>query len=243
MDNELRGHFSGDIGDCLLGVQTIRKLGITKLYLDPEPNYGTKMGEGAIRALIPLLRSQGINAFQYTGKEPIDIDLDQFRDGSQLLQNTHLSLCIAHRFDVNIDVCEKYISVEPKRIASVVIHESDRYNNNLFDWQYILKGIDDIIVVGMEHEAVRLMNKCGRDIRYVPTTDFLELAQIISGCDVFIGNQSSPFAIAEGMKKNRIQETYRPIQNALPMTFNGLSVITELQLYYAKHTLTKKWLP
>jgi len=97
-------------------------------------------------------------------------------------------------------------------------------------------------VVGMEHEAYRLMGKCGRDIKYVPTANFLELAQIISGCDVFIGNQSSPFALAEGMKKNRIQETYRPIQNALPMTYNGLSVITELQMYYAKHTLMKKWL-
>ena len=50
------------------------------------------------------------------------------------------------------------------------------------------------------------------DVPHHPTADFLELARVIAGCKLFVGNSSSPYAIAEALKKPVVQEvaTYTP---------------------------------
>jgi len=42
------------------------------------------------------------------------------------------------------------------------------------------------------------------------------MASKISACDLFIGNQSMPFAIAEGLKVRRILEVAPAVPNVIP---------------------------
>ena len=50
------------------------------------------------------------------------------------------------------------------------------------------------------------MRKMVPQIKFRPVNDFLEMASIISGCRLFVGNQSFPFALAEALKANRLLE-------------------------------------
>jgi len=43
----------------------------------------------------------------------------------------------------------------------------------------------------------------------------LDLAQVISGADLFIGNQSCAYAIAEGLKKRAVLEVCTWLPNCL----------------------------
>ena len=49
-----------------------------------------------------------------------------------------------------------------------------------------------------------------------PTKNFYDLARIIAGCKFFIGNQSFPFALAEGLKVKRVLELYFECPNVIP---------------------------
>lgn len=54
---------------------------------------------------------------------------------------------------------------------------------------------------------------------------FLELAEIIAVCKLFIGNQSFPFSIAEGLKIQRILELSTDIINVVPEGKGGYDVL------------------
>ena len=45
-----------------------------------------------------------------------------------------------------------------------------------------------------------------KNLRYLVVNDFLEMASHINSCKLFVGNQSFPFSIAEGLKVNRVLE-------------------------------------
>lgn len=57
----------------------------------------------------------------------------------------------------------------------------------------------------MPHEHRQFCN-CFGEVEYQPTKDLLEVAKLIAGSPLFIGNQSSAMAIAEGLKHPRVQE-------------------------------------
>ncbi len=64
-----------------------------------------------------------------------------------------------------------------------------------------------LLFVGLKHEWREFIGHHGY-VEYVPTANMLEVAQLIAGSDLFIGNQSCANAIAEGLKHNSIQETH-----------------------------------
>jgi len=89
----------------------------------------------------------------------------------------------------------------------IIINRTIRYNNKNFPWQEIVnKYFNKIIFVGLPDEYKEFSSNFGK-IKYVESSSILELFHIISGCKIFIGNQSFPYSLAEGLKKNCIQET------------------------------------
>ena len=52
------------------------------------------------------------------------------------------------------------------------------------------------------------MKKMVPQIRHRPVKDFLEMASVIAGAKLFIGNQSFPFSLAEALKVNRLLEVH-----------------------------------
>jgi hypothetical protein len=55
------------------------------------------------------------------------------------------------------------------------------------------------VFVGLAQEHVEFCRVTGWQIPHHPTQNMLELAQVIAGADVFVGNQSQAFALAVGL--------------------------------------------
>lgn len=87
----------------------------------------------------------------------------------------------------------------------IVVNRTSRYlldgpSEAWSDW--VNNGLGDYAVfVGNEEEHADFEKIFKLKIEHYKTNDLLELAQVIQGCDMFIGNQSVAFSIAVGLGK------------------------------------------
>lgn len=129
---------------------------------------------------------------------------------SQTLFQSHLNWLIQDKkigHDFTSDA--PWLTVEPskKTEGRVVIARSERYRNPYFNWKAVVdKYQDNILFIGLPHEHAEFSATYGQ-VEHLPTKNYLEVAQAIKGSLLFIGNQSSPMAVAEGLKHPTIQET------------------------------------
>jgi|SRR6056300_411272 hypothetical protein len=213
---------SGDIGDIIFSLPTIRALGGGKLYLDPEGGESspyvrwmhktrTKLNIKTIESLKPLLELQPyISSVEPLSGQKVDYDLDQFRHHIKFnnLSDSHLdcfNLSKTHRNEPWITGVEPII-LDKK----IVISRSPRVHGNHEFWELTLPQIKDrCVFVGFEKEHEIVEYTFDVKIEHYKTETILELARVIAGCDEFYGNQSFAHSLAEGMKKNIIHEYYR----------------------------------
>lgn len=98
----------------------------------------------------------------------------------------------------------------------IVFSRTARYLSHDFPWQDIIQWFGDrAVLLGTPQEYnnfVRLSPQAAK-LSYKQTADLLEAAQIIQSADLFVVNQSSLFAIAEGLKKPRVLESFVPCAN------------------------------
>lgn len=83
----------------------------------------------------------------------------------------------------------------------LVVSRSARYHNPNFPWYDLNQFADRAVFVGTSEEHEAFCKKQGIGMLYAPISNALELAQLIDNAAAFIGNQSLPLAIAEGLKK------------------------------------------
>lgn len=88
----------------------------------------------------------------------------------------------------------------------IVISKTDRYGNGQVHpvWQRIVneKWYDQALFVGTAEEHANYEADFKIKIQHYPTKDLLELAEVINGSDLYIGNQSVGMAIAQGLGVN-----------------------------------------
>jgi hypothetical protein len=205
---------SGDHGDVIYSLAVVKALGIDTVYLNVNPKYKlrgigqTKFNERGALMLKPLIESQPyIKEVKLYDGEQVDFNLDLFRYYGDL---TYANLCytILKTFGVDINkMNEQWLFVEPKEQDKIVlINKTDRYLNPNVDWNSFINAYGPYMgFVGIESEYESFIREYNCDIPFLKTENFLDLAQLISGSSLFIGNQSSPYAIAEGLKKDVIQ--------------------------------------
>ncbi len=120
---------------------------------------------------------------------------------------THLNFITG--MNLKVDVSKPWLKVEPSEesLGKVIVNRTERYNNHTFPWKKIVEHYGErIIFVGHQHEHGIFCSKFGK-VAHRKTTDLLEVARLIAGSSLFIGNQSCAFAVAEGLKHHAIQET------------------------------------
>lgn len=90
-----------------------------------------------------------------------------------------------------------------------VIHRSTRRHNNEFDWNKCIESFsgDTIFISSNEQEYVDFC-RVNSTIPFYKYEDIYDLALILNSCKLFIGNQSSPFALANGLDILRVCELY-----------------------------------
>lgn len=219
--NSLSFLHSGHLGDIINSLPLIKEISKTKkciLYIQSDkkiinnseknhPFGDIYLNINAVKKLIPLLEKQKYleNVFVYD-KTPIDVDLDFFRDLG-LNFNIDSIRWYFHLAGIHCDLIEPYIFVEKHKNISnkIVILRSLRRQNKFINYNF-LNNYKDLLFVGLKDEYISLKKNLP-SLDFYNSEDFLELAQIIRGCKLFIGNLSFGYALAEGIKVPRLLES------------------------------------
>lgn len=203
---------SGDFGDLIYGMPTFKAIGEVDLMLVDRGI--TKPLIRRMGAIVPLLEAQPyIRSVQVYDGSPIDWNASDFRtmfNRTQSLGITHLVHYRGqkHLPEVSVDFAQPWLDCAASAESSgrVVIARTSRYQNHYFQWRSVVEHYGKrILFVGTQDEHAAFTGYCG-EVEYRHTATLLEVAKLIKGSDLFIGNQSSPYSIAEGLKHQRILE-------------------------------------
>lgn len=204
------GH-SGDLGDIIYALPLIQSQGGGYLWLFDRPF--TKKISTRFDLIAPLLMEQPyIKATALSNGKDVQYDLSPFRSHYRP-DNTLLSAHCAYarqKWGMTPVRGEKaWLTAKPdsRSKGRVVIARSPRYNTGYFPWKRIVEHYGDAcLFIGLKEEHATFTSKFGA-VECLPTKDLLEVSQVIAGSDLFVGNQSSPYALAEGLKHPRILES------------------------------------
>lgn len=223
---------SGDAGDVIYSLASVKALSGGMMFLTPANKYPyplnsrwARMGGEAdwVDNLAPLVEAQPyILKCRYTHGHPASTthDLNRFRipwrNRSAQDNDSILKLhCDAFRLPLPT---EPWLSV-PDRIVvpdkPIVVNRTERYQDWAWPWTALIeKHHKQMVFVGTpkEHELLCGMAPHCR-IEYRPTRDAFELAQIIAGAKLFVGNQSLALAIAHGLGKQVLVEEWKANPN------------------------------
>lgn len=207
------GH-AGDLGDIIYALPAIRAQGGGALVLFDMPGRTSHgMTEAKVGRLRPLLEAQDYIDEVIWSETIQDDDLNGFRDHL----NRNGNLADAHLLTQGkewVHRSAKWLEVDPDYRKPVIFSRSHRYRNDNFDWGRIADAYRDRAgFVGFPDEYEDFCRRFG-DVPLVEARDFMELAQVIAGAKLFVGNQSSPLAVAHGLKQNVIMEIYNGNGNA-----------------------------
>lgn len=216
----------GNAGDVVYSLPTTRVLGVDHYILnvcdiDPE----RRLTRETAQALVPLLLVQpGIKQVSIVANsiplekvekiEGITHILDRFR--LREAKQKSIPHCHARAFGFELDLSDVWLRINkaPQRQKHLVLALTRRYRAfGLQYWHQLLHGIGPILFLGLpaEYECAAGLNaKC------YTCRDLLEMARVIFGAAVFLGNQSLGFAIAEGLKVPRLLERFPAIPNVQP---------------------------
>lgn len=225
------GH-AGDIGDLIYSLPTVRALGGGTLCLHAERWTREPMTEAKVQSLRSLLITQPyIEDVRWLQPgEKVDVNLNDFRaayfrDFRRPDFPKQRNICEWILRTHGCDPAEQHkqwLKVPPNPVARVIINRTgtDRqathiYRNMAFPWFTIVGEYDgNMAFVGTPAEHHDFVRHFGR-IPYHATENLLELARVIAGADLFIGNQSCAYAIAEGLKKPAVLEVCPWLPNCL----------------------------
>jgi hypothetical protein len=205
---------SGDLGDIAYALATIQAGGGGDLLLVSIGDTREPMGLERFEFIAPLIQAQTyIRRFAFWEGEPVARDFTSIRLGLSY----ELNLALAHWLHVmpqgDLDLGVPWLTVpHAPRHGRPVFARSARYCNPEWDgfWQVLKKSAPDAIFIGTADEYQAFGHG-----EHVPTPDALTMARLIAGCSVFVGNQSFPYALAEGLKVGRLQEVSPLVPNCI----------------------------
>lgn len=223
----------GNAGDIIYSLPTIRAVkrltGVpVHLHLRLNQPHGipshhthplgrVMLNEKMFHMLRPLLESQEyLDSCRVYEQQTIDMDLNTFRSAGILLDRGNIARWYNYVTGLHPDLSEAWLEAKPSPDSAghIVIARSSRYRNPYINYRF-LSRYKQVIFLGVESEYEDMRQQIPQ-MRWVTVEDFRQMAELIAGARVFIGNQSFPFAIAEGLKVKRILETSVEAPNVIP---------------------------
>lgn len=222
---------AGDRGDIIAALPALRALGGGVLLIEAAQYTREMLTPDKWLGLDLLLKEQPYIADvrQWKG-ERVDFNLNDWR--SKLFrairnrQHQDKSLVAWQLEQYGIPLTAKdeaWITIkEPIRAARVVFNRTGPgrprhhvYQNPAFPWHYVWEKYGkDAVFIGTAEEHRAFCATCGR-VPYYQTADLYEAARVIAGADLFVGNQSAAFWIAEGLKKRLVLEVWPEGPNSI----------------------------
>lgn len=159
-------------------------------------------------------------------------NFNQFREMERVSRGQgnikHLAKYFLEIVGKDFDLSQPWMKVEKKRASSIVISRTHRYHDSEeVDWT-LLRNLQSLCTFVGWHGEYRLFRKhTGLDsVEFYRSKDMLDIAEVIAGADLFIGNQSACFAVAEALKVNRVLEVFKANPNCMPNSSNGHTELT-----------------
>lgn len=217
-------YHAGDLGDIIYACPTIRALGGGTLFLGPATVDSVRDPMTPAKALSVrslLIRQPYIDDVVYVTAKPdsIDYDLNQMRSvfrSSKWHPRMNLSENHSEAFGLPSNLTDKQwltVSPNPECFGRVVINRTARYQNPQFNWGELVSKLGNrLLFIGSNSEHAEFCKQFG-SVEHLKTDNLLGVARAIAGADLFIGNQSCPRAIAEGLKAPCVMEGYDKIRN------------------------------
>ncbi len=231
---------SGTFGDLIYSLPVVKKMGGGTLAIalnniekcvatygyrpdEVDPAHKGRFRNADFDLLKPLLTRQSYidKVTVWTGDQ--DVDLDRFRGvlfrgfEGNYVQAYHMTFGLP--FDTSA-LNETWLEADANRVAPVVINRTFRYRcpNGTGTWQNLLEQANisqNGVFVGTHDEHEDFEKSTGFRVNYYAVQDFKELADVIAGADLFMGNQSAAYSIAMGLGKSSVLETIKikPLQN------------------------------
>lgn len=208
---------TGDYGDVVYSLMAVKHLceeataasGVAvpcEFYVCPDGETRSRMTEEHARSLLPLLRAQPYIGRAEWRPSPLGVRLQHATRGRHRVRAYNLADQYAHYFHLPYSEHHgAWLSLPPLAQsagrAGVVLARSHRYRNPRFPWPEIVRRFAaQAVFVGLREEHADFCRRFKCDVPYAATGNLLELARVIAGCRLFLGNQSCPRAIAEGLK-------------------------------------------
>jgi hypothetical protein len=213
---------AGDIGDVIYGLYVMKRLGGGELLLGTDSGLGEFQPRVGItmpiyNVLVTLLRLQPCcRSTTWLDHVPFvheQRNLNRFRlfwqgkwhFGKQY-KNVHLIEMMCRAASIEFVDEGPWLEAACRHEYPVIVSRSARQRDHKFPWPDVLaryKG--KVAFVGLPCEYEVFSRMFGR-IPYVQTHMLLALAEVIQGCDLYVGNSSMPLALAVGLGKQCVQE-------------------------------------
>jgi hypothetical protein len=229
--NEISFSHSGHAGDIIYSIPTMYSLAAGRkinLYLElnkpnrdfiktmRHPNGSVMLTEKSVGLFVPLLLAQkDFIRCEALTHQKVDYDLTAFRDLPFDYRMGSIARWYFLTYGISSDLGKPWLHIIPNTAFTdaVVIARSSRYRTPGIDYSF-LKKYSRLVFVGMPDEFSD-MQKQIPGIVYQPVNNFLELAAVIAGSKLFIGNQSFPFSLAESLKVKRVLEVFPQCPNVI----------------------------
>ena len=196
----------GDLGDVVASLRSVYGLCLkydrsAEYFLVQQPGPRELMTSARASIILPLLAAQPYISKVAHTKETISIRLDaalRVNGFPQTLLSDYYERWLGEPIP---NVTQPWLTAEPNPIAPVIINRTFRYNAAAgFPWKRIVDAVGKhAVFVGLPDEYTRFCNEFGHVPLYA-ASNLLEVAEVIAGAKLFIGNQSACRNIAEGLK-------------------------------------------
>lgn len=211
---------SGGFGDLILGLPVVMELGSGIFYLTEQQ----KSILGNLLDVQPYITKTEILSYIEWKNIEVTHNLDLFRAAQRTDVVAKMYLEV---FKIDFDLSQKWLfNIEPNKIAKIVIHDTGnaRFPGHTVDWNILNDYKDNCIFIGYDNDY-KLFQERQLGIKRYKVANLFEYAKVIEGCDLFIGNSSCPYTIAEGLKKSLVIDLYigRP---QYPLGVNGYTQLT-----------------
>lgn len=221
---------AGDRGDIIAALPAVRYLGGGILYIEAANYTRERLTPDRWCGLDLLLKEQPyIYDVQEWHGHTVTHNLNDFR--ARLFKSVRIGLLRdkslvdwqLEQYNIPLNAKDDpWLTIkEPIRAARVVFSRSggDRpkphvYQNPRFPWHHVWeKYHKDAVFVGTPAEHRLFCATCGK-VPHAFTSDLHQAARVIAGADLFVGNQSACFWLAEGLKKRLVLEVWPEGPNA-----------------------------
>ena len=220
--NEVTFLHSGHLGDVINSLPLIKEIAKTKKCnfiieknklipsqaIDPDHPLGKYyLTDISVNKMLPLLKKQSyLNKVEIFNKQKIDVDLNLIRS-MPINFNIDSVRWYFHITGVHGDLTVPYLdNIDNHNLKNkIIIIRTKRRRNNLINYTF-LNEYQNVLFLGLEDEYNDLKREIP-SMEFYECKDFLEMAEIIQSCKIFIGNLSFGYTLAEGLKKPRLLES------------------------------------